>query len=316
MLPREGGALAARVVEGDRRAIARAITLAESRDPEARALMAALYPSTGRAALIGVTGAPGSGKSTLTDRLIETYRKNGKTVGVVAVDPSSPFTGGALLGDRVRMNMRQTDPDVFIRSMATRGHLGGLSRASADAARILDAAGKDIVIIETVGVGQSEVDIVRLADTVVVVAVPGMGDEIQNIKAGLMEIGDVFVVNKADREGADRTQAELQAWLEHGMTDAWNPPVMRTIAATGEGIPELVQTLADHKDALRKHAKLESKRRQQAEHEIIEVLRERVTRDALKDRARFDALVARVAARELDPYAAAETFSASALRAD
>ena len=310
-LPREGAKLAERVLEGDRRAVARAITLAESSAAEARPLMAALYPRTGSAHVIGVTGAPGSGKSTLTDRLIERYRKDGRTVGVVAVDPSSPFTGGALLGDRVRMGLRQTDAGVFIRSMATRGHLGGLARASADAVRILDASGKEVVIVETVGVGQSEVDVMRLADTVLVVAVPGMGDEIQNIKAGLMEIADVFVVNKADREGADRTVAELQAWLEHAPEDGWQQPVMRTTAATGEGIDALVQTLADHKSWRDKRGHADARRRKQAQHEILEVLRERVMRDALSDakRARFDALVAKVAAREIDPYAAADELA-------
>lgn len=305
------GELAARVLAGDRRAIGRAISLVEGRGAGATELMAALYPKTGRAHLVGVTGPPGSGKSTLVDRLIECYRKDGKTVGVVAVDPTSPFTGGALLGDRLRMGARQTDPDVFIRSMATRGHLGGISRATADAARILDAAGKDVVLVETVGVGQAEVDIMRLADTVVVVSVPGLGDEIQNIKAGLMEIGDLFVVNKADREGADRTVAELQAWLEHGEGVAWAPPVLKAVASTGEGVGAIVDAAREHHDHMHASDAIARKRRAQAEHEVLDVLRDEAAAEAFAMGARFHAVVDDVAARRSDPYAAARTLKAS-----
>jgi LAO/AO transport system kinase len=303
--------LALRVLARDRRAIGRAITLVESHGKGAARLMAALYPRTGHAHVLGVTGPPGSGKSTLVDRLIESYRKTGKSVGVIAVDPSSPFTGGALLGDRLRMSARQTDPEVFIRSMATRGHLGGISRATADAARILDASGKDVVIIETVGVGQAEVDVVRIADTVVVVSVPGLGDEIQNIKAGLMEIGDIFVVNKADRDGVDKTIAELQAWLEHGDGVAWAPPVISTVAATGAGVPDVIEAAAKHREYLLTGDQLASKRRSQAAHEILDVLRDRATLAAIGQHAIFEALVADVAARKLDPYAAADRLTAS-----
>jgi LAO/AO transport system kinase len=280
---------------------------------EVAALLSAVAPAAlggeARAHIVGVTGPPGAGKSTLVDQLASAYRKGGRTVGIVAVDPSSPFTGGAILGDRVRMSTRQTDPDVFIRSMATRGHLGGLARASADAVRFLDAAGKDVVLVETVGVGQAEVDVVRLADTVLVLTVPGLGDDIQAAKAGLMEIGDVFVVNKADREGADRAAAELQSWLEQGEAkDGWAPPVLRTASTTGAGVPELLAVVDAHREHLQKAGLLDRKREQQAEHEVLDILRERVTRWALDDTRKrgFQERVHAVAKRHIDPYTAAD----------
>ncbi|MHB8604326.1 MAG: methylmalonyl Co-A mutase-associated GTPase MeaB [Thermoplasmatota archaeon] len=300
--------LADRVIAGDRLAAARLITLAENGAPEARRELAAIFPKTGRAHVVGITGPPGAGKSTLVDRLIEHHRRAGRTVGVVAVDPSSPFTGGALLGDRIRMQSRSTDRDVFIRSMSTRGALGGLARAAADAVRVLDALGKDVVFVETVGVGQAEVDIVRLADTVVVVEVPGLGDEIQNLKAGLMEIGHVFVVNKADREGADQTVAELKTWLEYAMTAEWNPPVVETIAEKGKGIPELAAAIADHRAMLGRTGALERSRVERARFEILDIVKHDATREVVEDdarRKRLDQLAARVARREIDPYAAA-----------
>ncbi|HLE98039.1 MAG TPA: methylmalonyl Co-A mutase-associated GTPase MeaB [Candidatus Thermoplasmatota archaeon] len=260
--------LAARIASGDRIAAARLISWAEDGDPRAREELIALHPRTGRAHVVGITGPPGSGKSSLVDRLIEHHRAEGRTVGVVAVDPTSPFTGGALLGDRVRMQARATDPGVFIRSMATRGALGGLARATLDAVRVLDALGLDVVLVETVGVGQAEIDVARLADTVVVVAVPGMGDEVQAIKAGLMEIGDVFVVNKGDREGADRAAAELRTWAEMGMTAEWIPPVLVTTATTGEGVKELADAALRHRDAMRASGAHTQRRRRQAEHEL------------------------------------------------
>ena len=236
--------LADRVLAGDPRAVARAISMIEDESPDAAALIERIYPRTGHAYLIGVTGPPGAGKSTLVDRMIAELRKPPRalTVGVIAVDPTSPFSGGAVLGDRLRMQMHAADADVFIRSMATRGHLGGLARATGDAALVLDASGKDVIIIETVGVGQDEVDIIRTADISIVTLVPGTGDEVQALKAGIMEIANVFVVNKADREGADRVVSAIESYLSletHGK----RPPIVKTVATTGEGIPELLQAI-------------------------------------------------------------------------
>jgi LAO/AO transport system kinase len=243
-----GPDLVAGVERGERRALARLITLLESEDPRGHAALQALHPRLGKAHVIGVTGSPGTGKSTLTDQLIAHYRRQGKSVGVVAVDPSSPFTGGAILGDRIRMQQRSTDPQVFIRSMGTRGALGGLSHHTADAVRALDAAGKDVVLVETVGVGQGEVDVVRLADTVVVVLVPNLGDDVQAVKAGIMEIADLFVVNKADLAGADKVAAEVEGALSlaHGRTE-WQPPILRTVAEKGDGVPAVAEAVERHR---------------------------------------------------------------------
>src|SRR5262244_1798874 len=238
-------AWAQQIRAGDVRSVSRAITAIENHAPEAESLLKNLFPHTGNAYLTGVTGAPGTGKSTLVDRLAAYHRKRNQQVGVVAVDPTSPYTGGAILGDRIRMQGHAGDGGIFIRSMATRGFLGGLSRATAEVALLLDAAGKDQVLIETVGVGQDEVDIVRLADCVVVVMVPGLGDDIQNMKAGLMEVADIFVLNKSEREGADRLEQELHAMLSLVMPrDGWHPPVIRTVATENKGIGALAETIA------------------------------------------------------------------------
>ncbi|RKT15868.1 LAO/AO transport system kinase [Streptomyces sp. 1114.5] len=301
--------------EGRPRAVARLITLVENAAPQLREAMAALAPYTGQAYTVGLTGSPGVGKSTSTSALVSAYRRLGKRVGVLAVDPSSPFSGGALLGDRVRMQDHATDPEVFIRSMATRGHLGGLSWAAPQALRVLDAAGCEVILVETVGVGQSEVEVAAQADTTVVLLAPGMGDGIQAAKAGILEIGDVFVVNKADRDGADATARELNHML--GLGEAreagdWRPPIVKTVAARGEGVDEVVEALEKHRAWLEEHGELAARRRRRAAEEIEAIalaeLRARIG-DLRGDR-HLAALAERVAAGELDPYGAADELVA------
>ena len=302
--------LAERVVAGDERAIARAITVVESESAEAAALVRALFSHTGGARVIGVTGPPGAGKSTLVDVMTAAWRADGTSVGILAVDPTSPYSGGAILGDRIRMQAHAGDRGVFVRSMATRGHLGGVARATSDAALVLAASGKDRVVIETVGVGQGEVEVARTADASIVVTIPGAGDDVQTLKAGIMEIADIFVVNKADREGADRTAAEIAAAssLVDAEPDAWRPPVLLTQATTGEGVDELLATLRrfDHTggDSV-------ARRRARARHRLFDLLTRRCHARLIESeerRAEVDAAVTSVADGHVDPYTAADTL--------
>jgi LAO/AO transport system kinase len=294
----------------DARAIARAISLVENDGGPALALLQRLFPHTGRAVILGVTGSPGVGKSTLVDRLAQYYRARGETVGILAVDPSSPFTGGAILGDRIRMQTLGTDPGVFIRSMATRGNLGGLARATGDAVLILDAAGYEKVIIETVGVGQDEVDIAKTADVTIVVLMPGLGDDVQTIKAGLMEIADLFVINKADREGVGRLESELNAMLalaERG--DGWRPPIIKTIATEGYGIEDLGHAIARFLDFRERSPHADRRRQEMAEQRLRTLLRDQLFAFALRHLTTDEELAqwaAAVARRERDPYSIVE----------
>ncbi|MFC7310133.1 methylmalonyl Co-A mutase-associated GTPase MeaB [Streptomyces monticola] len=307
--------LVAQAREGRPRAVARLISLVEGASPQLREVMAALAPLAGHAYVVGLTGSPGVGKSTSTSALVSAYRRAGKRVGVLAVDPSSPFSGGALLGDRVRMSEHASDPGVYIRSMATRGHLGGLAWAAPQAIRVLDAAGCDVILVETVGVGQSEVEIASQADTSVVLLAPGMGDGIQAAKAGILEIGDVYVVNKADRDGADATARELNHMLGLGESRGpgdWRPPIVKTVAARGEGIDEVVEALEKHRAWSEERGVLVERRRARAAREVetiaVTALRERIA-DLRGDR-RLDVLAERITAGELDPYAAADELVA------
>jgi LAO/AO transport system kinase len=298
-----------RLRSGDPRALARAISTVENRQPGWSELLKALFPHTGKARVIGLTGAPGSGKSTLVNQLAKHYRKKQQTVGIIAVDPTSPYTGGAILGDRIRMQDHYGDPGIYIRSMATRGSLGGLARATADAATVLDASGRDLIMIETVGVGQDEVDIVRLADVTIVILVPGMGDDVQTIKAGIMEIADIFVINKSDREGAESVEREIRA-LQSLATrhDRWTPPIVKTVASEGVGTEELAVAVANYEAYLKNENLVFKKNVENWQERLIEMLR-----DAMLEKARakmdsdsLERYAAEIAEHKRDPYSLVE----------
>ena len=312
MAPRvteRGAGLVAKAREGDAHATARLLSVVENEEPGAADALRELDPMTGKARVIGVTGPPGGGKSTLVNRLVGAYREEGERVAVVAVDPSSPFSGGALLGDRIRMSERFLDEGLFIRSMASRGHPGGLARSTSRVVNVLDAIGYGVVLVETVGVGQEEVEVIRVVDTVVLVTVPGLGDDIQAIKAGVLEIADVLVVNKADRPGADETARDLAQMLSLGkLRTSWKPPILRTVAATGENVPRLVEAIEKHRAWASENGERDRRRRDAARVEVEDLLREALIR-RLRDRVGDDRVakaVARVADRTIDPYAAVE----------
>lgn len=301
-----------KIRQGDVRAIARLMSLVENDSPAATPTLKELYPFTGRAFIVGITGPPGSGKSTLTDQLTQEFRRREKTIGIVAVDPTSPFTGGAILADRIRMQRHSLDPGVFIRSMATRGHLGGLAKATNDVVNVLDAAGKEVIFIETVGVGQDEIEVVKTAHTSVVVTVPGLGDDIQTIKAGILEIADIFVVNKADREGADKTVVELQAMMSLGPGRSdWSPPIFKTVAIQGEGIADLAEGILAHQGHLDDAGGRQLRQRERSRALFLELLQDRATRRLLERAAAngiLEQTIERIAHREVDPYSAVDDF--------
>jgi len=298
-----------RLRSGDPRALARAISTVENRAADSAELLKAIFPYSGKARILGLTGSPGAGKSTLVDQLAKHYRREGKTLGIIAVDPTSPYTGGAILGDRIRMQDHYADPGIYIRSMATRGSLGGLARTTADVVTVLDASGRDLILIETVGVGQDEIDIMRLADITVVILVPGMGDDVQTIKAGIMEIADIFVINKSDREGAERVEREVRVMQSLATrNDGWTPPIVKTVASDGQGVAELAAAIADYEAYLKKENLLLKHNIQNWQERLTEMLR-----DAMLERARThlgngraEQYAAEVAQHKRDPYTLVE----------
>jgi LAO/AO transport system kinase len=310
-----GSTLISALRSGDPRALARAISTVENRRADSSELLKALFPHTGHARILGLTGPPGAGKSTLVDQLAKHYRKENQTIGIIAIDPTSPYTGGAILGDRIRMQDHYSDPGIFIRSMATRGSLGGLARTTADVTTVLDASGRDRILIETVGVGQDEVDIVRLADITIVILVPGMGDDVQTIKAGIMEIADIFVINKSDREGAERVEREIRAMQSLEMRkDGWTPPVVKTVASEGLGTKELAAAIADYEAYIKKENLLLQKNVENWRERLVEMLR-----DAMLERARaqidgasLDRYAAEIAEHKRDPYSLVEEIAGKA----
>lgn len=310
--------LVAELLNGSRLALARSITAVENEYDNAIDIMKAIYPKTGRARILGITGAPGAGKSTLTDKVVKHYLDQGKKIGIVAVDPTSPFSGGAILGDRIRMNDLTLNENVFIRSMGTRGSLGGLSKKTSDAVKLMDAFGMDIVIVETVGVGQSEVDIVKNADTTLVVLVPGLGDDIQAIKAGILEIGDVFAINKADRDGVDRLNVEIEMMLDLDSREVkWRPPIQRTIASKDQGVDKLLEALDEHYEYLEDSGELQERRAERTKSEMIAMINEQIGRYVAENVVAsedFNKEVEAVHNRQQDPYTVVNAVMANVLK--
>jgi len=316
-----GTGLAKRILEGDIRAASRLMRDIDDRMPSALEPLKELYPKTGRAYIIGITGPPGSGKSTIVDKMIDIFRKEGKSVGIVAVDPTSPFTGGAILGDRIRMQRHATDEGVFIRSLATRGCLGGITRSTQDIINVMDAMGKDIILVETVGVGQDEVEIVNTAHTSIVILVPGLGDDIQAIKAGIIEIGDLFVINKCDREGADKMERDLRMVIEMGRRreDGWEPPIFKTEAILGKGIFELVYGIYRHKQVLEQNNVLEKKLKERTKTTFLEILKSEVMAhfiEKMEKEGQWDKIIDDLMNRRIDPYSVAEKIITEELKKD
>ena len=299
--------LAQELIKGNHKAIARAISLAENNRTAAQVMMKKIFPQTGKSLVVGVTGSPGSGKSTLVDQMVVHLRKNGKKIGIVAVDPSSPFTGGAILGDRIRMMRHSIDPEVFIRSMAARGHLGGLAKATGEAIAILEAAGKDFILVETIGVGQDEVEVVKLADIVLVILIPGAGDEIQAFKAGIMEIADIFVLNKADFPGAEKTKKQLQAMLDLGFEGETMPPVVKTVATEGEGVEPLVKEIEKLVES-KSQEFIDSRKKRLISWMLKDIISEKIYQAVSQNipESEFESLVERIFKREIDPYTVAD----------
>jgi len=310
--------ISSKVLQGDPRAIARLITLAENNDPITTSAMKDIHPHTGHAHVVGITGVTGSGKSTLISELTRVYRKQGKKVGIIAIDPTSPFSGGALLGDRIRMMELAMDEGVFIRSLGTRGMLGGLAGAVYDVVEIFDASGKDIIFVETVGVGQAEVDVIKIADTTLVVIVPGLGDSIQTLKAGIMEIADIYVVNKADREGAEQTVAEVLSLVDISCSDKERKtPIIQTVAKDKKGVVELVDEIEKHKKLLEKTKEFEAHRRLRYEAELVEIIRKRLMNlvfDESKFKDKVETLINKISRKEVDPYTAADEILRKVLK--
>lgn len=305
------------LLRGERRAAARMISLVENDDAHKNEIMSRIYPNTGSAYIIGITGSPGAGKSSLTDKLVAEIRKLGLKVAIIAVDPTSPFTGGAILGDRIRMQSHALDSEVFIRSMGTRGSLGGLSHATKEAVKVLDAFDKDIIVIETVGVGQSELDIMHAADTTLVVLTPGAGDAIQTIKAGIMEIADIFVVNKADLDGADKVKAETEAMLDMRTPGDWRPPVIPVVSLTGSGIKDLWGKITEHREHLEKTGQLDEIRKARLREEVRDILEHEIKKyvwNTVEASGEMDAVLEKVANREIDPYTAAKNILADRVK--